>query len=65
MESLKKKKIWRTVNNMKCKLCDNEAITTVVHTPVCKEHDDEYKKEAEQYLPDWRRPVLQKLLEEK
>jgi hypothetical protein len=48
---------------VKCKLCDKEAITTAVHIPVCKEHDDEYQEEGRKYLPDHSRPFLQRLIE--
>ena len=33
----------------KCHLCDNEAITTAAHIPVCEKHNELYVTEAEMY----------------
>lgn len=46
---------------MKCTLCDQEAITTAAHIPVCEKHWQMYKEEGQQYLshrPFWE--LLQK-----
>lgn len=45
----------------KCALCDKEAIITVVHIPVCREHELEYTTEALQDLPYQEREFLHRL----
>ena len=45
----------------KCALCDNNAVTTAAHIPVCQIHFAEYAAEAARYLPDGERVVLRQL----
>lgn len=42
-----------------CVLCDEKAITTAAHIPVCKAHFEAYANEGRKYLPESQRRVWQ------
>jgi hypothetical protein len=46
-----------------CVACNSEAATTAAQIPVCEKHWQEYKAEAEQYLPLPQRKIYLKLIE--
>jgi hypothetical protein len=48
---------------MKCIVCGEKAITTVVFIPVCKVHRNEYSAEVRKQLPIRERTVLWKLVD--
>ena len=45
----------------KCAFCKDPATTTAVQVPVCEAHWQEYKTEAELYLPEHERKFICRL----